>query len=525
MNIKRAKAEIRNTISAYLKKDEFGDYLIPSIRQRPVLLMGPPGIGKTQIMEQIAGECDLALVSYTITHHTRQSAIGLPFIKEKEYGGKLYSVTEYTMSEIIASVYDTMEASGKKEGILFIDEINCVSETLAPTMLQFLQCKSFGNQKVPEGWVIVAAGNPPEYNKSVREFDVVTLDRVKVMDVEADYPIWKEYAYQVGIHGSILSYLDVYKDHFYQMESTVDGKRFVTARGWQDLSEMVYAYEKLGVTMDQEVVIQYLQHPRIAKEFANYLELYYKYRDDYRIDEILKGTIRKGALDKLKFAAFDERLKVVGLLLARLSENFRVHVRREKCTDEIFTFLKTFKKKLDLAESTDHKKAADLFAELLESEKQMIKDKAAAGQNAKELKVQYHGVVTKLEQYEKMLRESDASLQKAQETGDEAVSDDRDVFELVRSEFEKEAEALEIHTEMTLEQLEYAFDFMEAAFGESREMVVFITELSVNSDAVKFLEENECPRYYMYNKTLLFEDRQADIHDTLSRIRQEMIDG
>ena len=75
------------------------------------------------------------------------------------------------MSEIIASVYAKMEATGLKEGILFIDEINCVSETLAPTMLQFLQCKTFGNQAVPAGWVIVAAGNPPEYNKSVRDFD------------------------------------------------------------------------------------------------------------------------------------------------------------------------------------------------------------------------------------------------------------------------------------------------------------------------------------------------------------------
>ena len=82
------------------------------------------------------------------------------------------------MSEIISSIYHYMEETGKKEGILFIDEINCVSETLAPTMLQFLQCKTFGNQAVPEGWIITAAGNPPEYNKSVREFDFVTLDRV-----------------------------------------------------------------------------------------------------------------------------------------------------------------------------------------------------------------------------------------------------------------------------------------------------------------------------------------------------------
>ena len=138
MDIKRAKQEIKDSVEAYLNKNEYGEYRIPALRQRPVLLMGPPGIGKTQIMEQIAKECGIGLVAYTITHHTRQSAVGLPFIKEKTYGGVSYSVTEYTMSEIIASVYEKMEQTGLREGILFIDEINCVSETLAPTMLQFL---------------------------------------------------------------------------------------------------------------------------------------------------------------------------------------------------------------------------------------------------------------------------------------------------------------------------------------------------------------------------------------------------
>ena len=112
MDIKRAKQEIKDSVEAYLNKNEYGEYRIPALRQRPVLLMGPPGIGKTQIMEQIAKECGIGLVAYTITHHTRQSAVGLPFIKEKTYGGVSYSVTEYTMSEIIASVYEKMEQTG-----------------------------------------------------------------------------------------------------------------------------------------------------------------------------------------------------------------------------------------------------------------------------------------------------------------------------------------------------------------------------------------------------------------------------
>ena len=314
MNIKRAKEEIKDTIEAYLLKDENGEYVIPSIRQRPVLLIGPPGVGKTQIMEQISRECRVGLISYTITHHTRQSAVGLPFIEKKMYGDSEYAVTEYTMSEIVASIYNRMEETGLKEGILFIDEINCVSETLAPTMLQFLQCKTFGSHKIPEGWIMAAAGNPPEYNKSVREFDVVALDRIKRIDVEPDLAVWKEYAYAENIHPAIISYLSIKGQNFCRIETTVDGKLFATPRGWEDLSQLILVYGSLEKRADRDVISQYIQHPRIAKDFANYLELYYKYQNEYQVDEILQGTIREALCDRVARAPFDERLSVTGLI-------------------------------------------------------------------------------------------------------------------------------------------------------------------------------------------------------------------
>ena len=322
MDIKRAKQEIKDSIEAYLAKDEFGNYLIPAIRQRPILLMGAPGIGKTQIMEQIAKECKVGLVSYTITHHTRQSAVGLPFIKEKTFGSETFSVTEYTMSEIIASVYEKMEKTGLKEGILFIDEINCVSETLAPMMLQFLQGKTFGNQKVPEGWVIVTAGNPPEYNKSVREFDVVTLDRIKRIDVQPDFEVWKEYAYEQGIHPAVISYLELRRKNFYRMENTVDGRIFATARGWEDLSRLIQVYETLNKEVDREVVYQYIQHPMIAKDFAAYLALYNKYKTDYAVEDLLQGKWSQLTIQKIRNASLDEHLSLVGLLNGKLSQLF-----------------------------------------------------------------------------------------------------------------------------------------------------------------------------------------------------------
>ena len=319
MTIQEAKEEIIRTVQAYTGKNPDGSWKIPQVRQRPLLLIGPPGIGKTAIMEQAAEACHVGLVAYTITHHTRQSAIGLPVIREKSYGGSSVSVTEYTMSEIIASVYECMEKTDHKEGILFIDEINCVSETLAPAMLQFLQCKTFGSHQVPEGWVIVAAGNPPGYNKSVRDFDVVTLDRVRMLKVEEDLSVWKQYARREGFHESILSYLDIKPQNFYQMEPCEEGTWFVTARGWEDLSRMIFAYEDLQLPVSSSFVEEFLQYPRIARDFASYYEFYRKYADAFPVQRILEEEAIPEDLVRLaEEAAYDERLTLIHLLAAAL---------------------------------------------------------------------------------------------------------------------------------------------------------------------------------------------------------------
>lgn len=347
MNIKEAKQEIINTVKAYLCKNAEGEYRIPAIRQRPVLLMGPPGIGKTQIMEQIASECGIGLVSYTITHHTRQSAVGLPMIKTEEFDGKEYSVTEYTMSEIISGVYKAVKEQGHREGILFIDEINCVSETLIPTMLQFLQCKTFGNQKVPEGWIIVAAGNPPEFNRSVREFDMVTYDRLRVINIDADLEVWREYAREREIHNAILSYLDIRQQNFYSVMADVDGLKFVTARGWEDMSSLMYVYEELGISINAGVVGEFLHNEDIAEDFAAYYNLYNKYRDDYGINNILAGNATSDIYRRMINADYDERLTVVNLLLDTLNKHFKYAAELKADTD---SWYKSIKEKIKAGE-------------------------------------------------------------------------------------------------------------------------------------------------------------------------------
>ncbi|MEE0802030.1 MAG: ATP-binding protein [Gemmiger sp.] len=490
MDIKRAKQEIEQAVKAYLATDDTGAPLIPAIRQRPILLMGPPGIGKTQIMEQVAQSCGIALVAYTITHHTRQSAVGLPFIRQRNFDGQDRSVTEYTMSEIIASVYDCMERTGLKNGILFIDEINCVSETLAPTMLQFLQCKTFGNQAVPAGWIIVAAGNPPEYNKSVREFDLVTLDRVRRIDIEPNLAVWQEYARAKRLHPAVQAYLELRPQHFYKIENDVDGPQFVTARGWEDLSAMLSACDTLNLPVDEGVIGQYLRHPEVSRDFAAYWVLYKKYREDYGIEDILQGRPFDKVLDRALQAAFDERISLVSLLLAGLNTRFAEARRIDQVTDACYQQLRAYKRTLN---NTRPEEAADFGpAAIFAAQCNRYADQLAAGKAAGRLTDDEAATAARAT---KLLRSWAATL-----TPD---MDADTAFDTIRAGFNAQVRKREDAVGLAGDALEYAFDFMERAFPDGQEMVVFVNELTLGPDSAAYLAENECERFESYSKKLL----------------------
>ncbi|MBP3674563.1 MAG: AAA family ATPase [Oscillospiraceae bacterium] len=489
MNIKEAKRQIKNTITAYLSRNEFGEYEIPLERQRPVFLMGPPGIGKTAIMEQIAQELGIGIVSYSMTHHTRQSALGLPFIVRRTYGGREYDVSEYTMSEIIASVYDSMEETGIKEGILFLDEINCVSETLTPAMLQFLQYKIFGRHRVPEGWIVVTAGNPTEYNTSVREFDIVTWDRLKRIDVEPDFDAWKEYAYRSGVHGAVITYLEIKKGDFYSIETTVDGKRFATARGWSDLSDMLRLYEKLGIPVDEKLTGQYLQNSRIARDFAVYYDLFNKYRSDYQVEGILSGRIDDVVIEKAKSARFDERLSLIGLLLSSVTRELKEVCIREQVLTELAGAFKGIRMDLmrpdcDAAAALEHQ---------LRLKRSAIDTGSRAGNLSADGRLAAKSTVAVLEEL----------LSRCGEAG-ELPGLLKEAIDGRRTQLKETAAAAG-------EKLSNMFRFCENAFGDGQEIQILVTELTISHYGTKFISRYGCPEYFAHNRGLLLNERKKEL--------------
>lgn len=502
MNIKQAKNHIKNSVKLYLKKDEYGDYRIPVVRQRPIFLLGSPGIGKTAIMEQIAQELGIALVSYSMTHHTRQSALGLPFITHKNYKGMEFDISEYTMSEIIASIYEVMEGSGIEEGILFLDEINCVSETLAPSMLQFLQYKIFGKHKVPDGWVIVTAGNPPEYNKSVREFDVVTMDRMKLVEVEADYPTWKEYALKQGIHNAVTTYLDMKKNDFYRVETNVGGKSYVTARGWEDLSATMLLCEEEGILVDETLVGQYLHNEKIVKEFTAYYELYNKYKKDYKVEDILNGTNSAQEVERARIAKFDERLSLVGMLLDKLESEMWENLETADYLAELMKVLKIIKALYEKAGNGETKEIGEIIASQVQARQKLLDSMRSAGTLSGEDRRKNRAIMQFLEAREKELR----------------LNPSENPFAMLKNAFDGEVAAMKEENARIQARLHNVFAFSEVAFMDGNELLVLVTELTVNVYSSRFIGLYGSPDYAKHNEDLMLHEREDDIMQEIDRL-------
>lgn len=315
VTIEQAKEALAQTVEMYFAQDEQGNWRLGRNRARPVCLMGPTGIGKTEIVKQVAEEKELAFLSYSVTHHTRQSAIGLPRLTERQVDGKSVFVTEYTLSEIVAEVWRVMEETGKDRGILFLDEFNCASETLRPAMLQLLQSKTFGPHALPDGWMLVLAGNPGEYNASASSLDPVMADRMRLLWLAPDYPAWRAYMTERGVHPMVLSYLDDHRGHFYVFEKGSEGTGLVTARGWEDLSVLLKMMEEKHFPVDLTFISQFLQSSKVARSFYTYYQQYSELIHSGIVERVLEG---KQPVQEVAEMSFPQRWALTCVVLLRL---------------------------------------------------------------------------------------------------------------------------------------------------------------------------------------------------------------
>jgi hypothetical protein len=312
--------------------------------------------------------------------------------------------------------------------------------------------------------------------------------------VEPDYDVWKEYAYKIGVHPAVLTYLDIKKADFYRIETTVDGKSFVTARGWSDLSEMMRVYEQNGITVDSKLVGQYLQNKKIAKEFAIYYDLFNKYRSDYQVDKILAGKVSPEIKGRAEAAKFDERLALLGLVLDAIFEEMKAVSIAEQTQMELMGSLKNIR--IDLMRpKADAAVCAEAQIEILKKKRQT--KKLALAMSGEE-EYACRGAIDSLGEIASLLKEK-------------APADGTEAFKLIKAEFDKRTKLLKKSASEVGKKLSNAFKFCEDVFGDGQEMLILVTELTLSIYSARFISRYGSKEYFNHNKELLFYERQKEI--------------
>ena len=238
-----------------------------------------------------------------------------------------------------------------------------------------------------------------------------------------------------------------------------------------------------------------MQLPRVASDFANYLQLYEKYRRVYRVEEILDGTWEKVRASELADAAFDEKLGVLGLLLARLADSARETYRLDGLTDALHQ---------DLIYVREGEKT---LGTLLDEKQAALQRRRAAGSTDKDALFVAAREAERLSAFRQSI-----ALEKVPRG---------QAFERIKALFQADVQARADAAGRTDRQLANVFAFLDAAIPDSQELVLFATELTANFFTSWFIQNFGSDAYYAHNKKLLFDDAQQHLLDEIRQAKQE----
>jgi len=277
----------------------------------------------------------------------------------------------------------------------------------------------------------------------------------------------------------------------------------VTARGWEDLSNLMMVYEDMGIPVDETVVHEFLHHGEVAEDFAAYIDLYRRYQDDYGIQEILNGKVKPEVFARIYTAAFDERLAVTNLLFDGLQSYFIRYSEEKYITDNWYEFLKLYRKAI--VEAANPVQCYQMLVQEKEAQVLAYKEAGFYTRREEELQKRLLG----------KLKEGTATLDVSMFTEKKDLAEN--CFLSAKRGFDVQKIVLEEIEDTVTKALEHAFDFMEQAFPNGQEMVVFVTELTLGKEAVMFLAEHVCERYMKYNQELLIGTKKATLLSELNR--------
>ena len=195
-------------------------------RKVPIFLWGPPGIGKSSIIKQIAKESGVEYIDLRLSLLDPTDLRGIPFFDSKN-------------DKAIWAPASFLPEDKNSKGILFLDELNTAAPMVQASAYQLILDRKVGEYELPDGWAIVAAGNRESDRGVVFRMASPLANRFVHLEMQADVDDWREWAKKSDIMQSIIAFISYRPDALFAFDTSSETKAFATPRTWEYVNEIL----------------------------------------------------------------------------------------------------------------------------------------------------------------------------------------------------------------------------------------------------------------------------------------------
>ena len=231
--------------------------------KRPIFLWGPPGIGKSELVEGITNELDGFMIDLRLGQMEPTDIRGIPFYN-KELGKMDWAPPIDLPDEELASQYPVV--------VLFLDELNSAAPAVQAAAYQLILNRRVGKYVLPDNVVMVAAGNRESDKGVTYRMPTPLANRFIHQEIKVDFTSWLDWAVVNNIHKDVVGYLSFAKQDIYDFDSKSASRAFATPRSWTFVSELLdddklddeTAINLISGTIGEGLAVKFAAHRKIA---------------------------------------------------------------------------------------------------------------------------------------------------------------------------------------------------------------------------------------------------------------------
>jgi hypothetical protein len=246
-------------------------------KQRPIFLWGPPGIGKSELVEGITEELDGLMIDLRLGQMEPTDIRGIPFFN-KDNGKMDWAPPIDLPDDELASKYPVV--------VLFLDELNSAAPAVQSAAYQLILNRRVGKYVLPKNVVMVAAGNRESDKGVTFRMPTPLANRFVHQELKVDHPSWEQWAVNHKIHKDVVGYIGFAKQDLFDFDPRSSSRSFASPRSWTFVSQFCEDEDitdaeltnLIAGTVGEGLAIKFMAHRKVAGQMP-------------RAEDVLSGKV------------------------------------------------------------------------------------------------------------------------------------------------------------------------------------------------------------------------------------------